>query len=309
MNYLQRSMTAIVLLAAFLPISAQSAGKSSKTIIALIGGVKSHGVGEHDFPNGICSLKALLESSPDIKNQPNVSIDAYPNGWPEDDALLKHAATVVWYFDGLEGHPLLDAKRRMQFSQLMNDGVGLVALHQASTLPPNDSSVDLSRWLGGARYGMFDRTTETVELVPQKHPVTRGVHPFTYRDEFYPTLRFSADSQRLTPILTPKLHVSFREGKTVTSDQTNTYTVAWAFERGDGGRSFGFTGLHYLAGLDQPDLRKLLLNAIVWTAHLEVPAEGVRSSSPQSTSVESRDSLSAAPKVASGSVITRTDCH
>ena len=54
-------------------------------------------------------------------------------------------------------------------------------------------------------------------------------------------------------------------------------TVAWAFERPGGGRSFGFTGLHYLASLDQPELRKLLLNAIVWTAGIEVPKEGITS--------------------------------
>jgi hypothetical protein len=82
----------------------------------------------------------------------------------------------------------------------MNKGVGLVALHEASTLPANDSSVDLIGWLGGARYGMFDRTIETVTLVPLKHPISRGMHSFTYRDEFYPTLRFTPDSQHITLI-------------------------------------------------------------------------------------------------------------
>ncbi len=58
MNYLQRSMTAIVLLAAFLPISAQSAGNdlqrpSSRSLAEL----KSHSVGEHDFPNSISLTK------------------------------------------------------------------------------------------------------------------------------------------------------------------------------------------------------------------------------------------------------------
>jgi type 1 glutamine amidotransferase len=263
------SVTAM--LVAFLPVSAQ------RTVIVLVGGVKSHAAGEHDFPAGVCSLQAILNSSPDVKRRSNISVEAYPNGWPEDDAVLKRAATIVWYFDGLQGHPLLNEKRRTQFRQLMREGVGLVALHQASTLPPNDTSVDLTHWLGAARYGMFDRTEETVQLVPAKHPVTRGVSPFTYHDEFYPTLRFSPDSSRITPILAPALHIAFREGKDIHSDQTSVYTVAWAFDRADGGRSFGYTGLHYLAGLDQPDLRKLLLNAIFWTAHVEVPKGGVRS--------------------------------
>jgi type 1 glutamine amidotransferase len=281
MNYLRNIITGLVILAVCLPMSSQGANKSSKKIIVLIGGVKSHGPGEHDFPNGICSLKAMLESSPDIKNRRDVSVTAYPNGWPEDDTVLKQAATVVWYFDGLQGQPLLDPKHRVLFGQLMKDGAGLVALHEASTLPANDSSVDLIGWLGGARYGMFDRTIETITLVPLKHPISRGVHSFTYRDEFYPTLRFTPDTKRFTAILEPDLHVQFRNGKAVDGGPASKYTVAWAFEREDGGRSFGFTGLHYLDNFEQPDLRTLLLNAIFWSAHLDVPGKGVRSSSPQ----------------------------
>jgi quercetin dioxygenase-like cupin family protein len=60
-------------------------------------------------------------------------------------------------------------------------------------------------------------------------------------------------------------------------DKAETRPVAWAVERADHGRAFTFTGLHYLIGLDDPSIRTLLLNAIVWTAHLDVPADGVHS--------------------------------
>lgn len=43
----------------------------------------------------------------------------------------------------------------------------------------------------------------------------------------------------------------------------------WAFERPSGGRSFTFTALHYLARLDDPELRKLLPNATFVTAVIE----------------------------------------
>ena len=51
--------------------------------------------------------------------------------------------------------------------------------------------------------------------------------------------------------------------------------VAWAVERKDGGRGFGFTGGHYHAGWANDSQRTLVLNAIVWTAKAEVPAAGV----------------------------------
>ena len=54
-------------------------------------------------------------------------------------------------------------------------------------------------------------------------------------------------------------------------------SVAWAVERADGGRGFGFTGGHFHSGWSNNDQRKLMLNAILWTAKGEVPAEGVAS--------------------------------
>ncbi len=48
--------------------------------------------------------------------------------------------------------------------------------------------------------------------------------------------------------------------------------MAWAAERADGnGRGFGFTGAHFHRNWQNDDFRKLVLNAIAWTAHAEVP--------------------------------------
>jgi hypothetical protein len=54
-------------------------------------------------------------------------------------------------------------------------------------------------------------------------------------------------------------------------------TVAWAFERPEGGRGFGFTGSHFHKNWGNDDFRKVVLNAIVWTAKMDVPADGVQS--------------------------------
>ena len=54
--------------------------------------------------------------------------------------------------------------------------------------------------------------------------------------------------------------------------------VAWATERADGGRAFGFTGGHFHWNWGDDNFRKLVLNAIVWTAQVKcritVSAEG-----------------------------------
>ena len=56
--------------------------------------------------------------------------------------------------------------------------------------------------------------------------------------------------------------------------------VAWAYERTGGGRGFGFTGGHVHMNWQHDDNRKLMLNAILWTANVEIPKEGVLSKTP-----------------------------
>ena len=242
--------------------------------IVLIGGAKSEGPARHDYGNGIRLLAGFLQATPAARRG-EIAVASYPDGWPADPRAFDAVAAVVLYFDGDTKHPLRDAAHRHQFEALMQRGVGLVALHQASTVPAGDDAIGLQRWLGGARFGMADRTTETALLQPATpaHPVARGVQAFAYRDEFYPTIRFAA-SGRITPILVATLHVQYRDDKAIVEDLPELATVAWAYERPGGGRSFGFSGAHYLVALDQPMLRRTLLNAMLWTAGLDVPPAG-----------------------------------
>lgn len=276
---------------------------SGKTIV-LIGGAASEGPGRHDYPSGVRHLKELLAAAPQTHR---AEIRAFENGWPTDPAALQGADTVVLYFDGLDKHPLRDAGQRRQLQNLMEAGVGLVALHQASTVPVDGSVPGLASWLGAERVGTFDRTTETATLAPvgNTHPVVSGVLPFAYRDEFYPTLRFAATG--VTPLLQGHLHVQYRNGASVLEDLSENSTVAWAHERAGGGRSFGYTGGHFLAALDQPALRTVLLNAIAWTAHIDVPATSAASKSkPPSPAVAATSTTTTAATAASAATATAT---
>jgi hypothetical protein len=51
--------------------------------------------------------------------------------------------------------------------------------------------------------------------------------------------------------------------------------MMWAVERPDGGRGIGFTGGHWHRNWAIDDFRRLVLNAILWTAKVEVPDSGV----------------------------------
>ena len=51
--------------------------------------------------------------------------------------------------------------------------------------------------------------------------------------------------------------------------------LMWVYERPDGGRGFGFTGGHSHRFWGNENFLKPVLNAILWIAKAEVPAEGV----------------------------------
>lgn len=52
-------------------------------------------------------------------------------------------------------------------------------------------------------------------------------------------------------------------------------TVAWAWERRDGGRSFGFTGLHFHENWKHEAYRRLVAQAVLWTLKVDSPAKGL----------------------------------
>src|SRR5262249_33798030 len=53
--------------------------------------------------------------------------------------------------------------------------------------------------------------------------------------------------------------------------------MAWVYERPDGGRGVGFTGLHPHEHLGDDNFRTVLLNGVAWIAKLEIPKDGVPS--------------------------------
>ena len=151
----------------------------------------------------------------------------------------------------------------------MEQGVGLVCLHQATSLPEGDTAIPLTDWLGACRYGMIDRANEMCDYT-QRHadsPVCRGWSSFSYKDEIYPTLRFVPGLTGVTPLITA----------IAPPEKPAEHTVAWTYERSGGGRSFGFTGLHYVASMRVEPVRRMVLNGILWTAHVEIRAGGADS--------------------------------
>jgi hypothetical protein len=98
-------------------------------------------------------------------------------------------------------------------------------------------------------------------------------------------MRFRANMERVTPILTaipPASTLSRPDGPHsgnphVRAEAGQPQHVAWAAERENGGRGFGFTGAHFHRNWGDENFRKLVLNALLWVAQADVPDGGVSS--------------------------------
>jgi hypothetical protein len=141
-------------------------------------------------------------------------------------------------------------------------------------------------WAGGffeQNYSVNPIWDANFEKLP-KHQITRGVKPFKIRDEWYFNLRFAEGMKGVTPILTavPPAEAStgrdgIRSGNPdVRSKVGKPQVVVWAKVRPGGGRAVGFTGSHYHKNLGDENFRKLALNALLWIAKVNVPANGVQ---------------------------------
>lgn len=267
----------LALLLALITVPALAADKK---VVFLAGGA-SHGKGEHEHLAGCLLLQSCLKSVPGFTSV------VCTNAWPRDPAAtFTNAATIVLYSDGGDGHPFLQDNRLATIDALMNRGVGLVCLHYA--VEPSDRGVaSFQRWIGASyklNWSVNPVWTPTFNHLPD-HPTTRGVKPFSLRDEWYFHLRFRDDLKGIVPILaavatpdTLSRPDGPHEGNPAVRESVKNaelQTVAWAYQRPNGGRGFGFTGGHYHKNWANDNFRKVVLNAIVWTARSEVPPNGV----------------------------------
>ena len=264
------TMAAAVVLAA--TAGAGAAEKNVRTIVCIAGG-QSHGYGTHEH---YAAFALLAEALGDV---PGVRVRVH-RGWPKDENALADADALVLNCDGGGGHLLKG--RVAEVESLVRKGVGLALLHYATGVPKEAVDLTLDTvggyWQSG--YSANPIWVAEVKVLPD-HPITRGVKPFALKDEWYFGIRFREEGKGVVPILSAVPPDGGRRGKPhLEARKGQPETLAWVRDRPDGGRGFGFTGLHWHWNLAHDDFRRLLLNAMVWTAGAEVPEGGVPSERP-----------------------------
>ena len=273
----------LFVLAGLLSVASIEAADKSKVVF--ISGKPSHGRLAHEHRAGNMLLANALNDS-GLSVQATVLEDI---GYPKEDSVLNDADTIVIFCTGHGGHVL--NKKLKDFDALMNKGKGVVMIHWATEAVKGDPAEKFLEWMGGFCDLHWSVNPHWIpKFKPRKHEIWNGVNAFSVNDEWYYHMRFVKNMKGVTPILTDvppastlKRSDGARSGNpTVRKAVTNgeTQHVAWAYERSNGGRGFGFTGGHVHMNWQNDDNRKLILNAILWTAKVTIPKSGVVSRTP-----------------------------
>ena len=158
-----------------------------------------------------------------------------------------------------------DAKRLAAFQRLAKRKGGLLCLHWGMGTKDAKNIKAFVDLFGGC-HGGPDRRYKVVDvrtkLVGKTHPILRGIEPLDVHEEFYFKLKTPQPAGQITPLI----QVSIEDAD---------HTVSWAWERPDGGRSFGFTGLHFHKNWQHEEYRRLITQAVLWTLKREIPTEGI----------------------------------
>jgi type 1 glutamine amidotransferase len=262
-----------------------------KKKVLFLAGKMSHGPGQHEHKAGSHLLaRCLNESGADV----TASV-ATEGEWPPARAGYDKPDTVVMYCDGYRSHLAKNHQDKIQ--TLVDQGVGVACLHFGVEVEKSELGGQFLDWIGGYfedGWSVNPHWKPVLEPLPD-HPIAAGVKPFEVQDEWYYHMRFRPQFENTTAILSakPPVETLNRSGSRGTNPTVQAAVeagepqiLAWAYERPGGGRGFGFTGGHFHQNWQEDDFRKLVLNALCWTAGAEIPPEGVVSRTPTARDME-----------------------
>ena len=257
---MSRRKFAFSLFASLLLASALNADDAPKKLLLVGQGPDGHPPRSHEY---VAGLKVLEKCLKEVKGVEVITARA-DEPWKDGPELIDRADGVVLFLAEGARWVQQDPKRLEALNRLAKRGGGVAVLHWAMGTKDAKYIEDFQKLAGGC-HGGPDRKYKELEtegkVVDAAHPVTAGVKEFRVKDEFYYRLKFVKDD-KLKPLVQVQIDGAAE-------------TVAWAWERPDGGRSFGFSGLHFHANWALPEYRRLVTQGVVWTLGLPVPKGGL----------------------------------
>ena len=240
-------------------------------IVLLAGGPSSKAMA-HEYFAGCALLMDWLKKQPGV--WPVMARD-----WPKNEKVLEGAKCILYFGDGGGKQPFIEPTRWAKLNQLLDGGAGLVLMHQGMDFPKGPDSDKIKGWLGGVFLSDIGcRGHWDMDLKPVgEHPVLRGVKPFAAPgDGWLYNLHFAEKAKGFAPLIIGQVPDKSRSSADAKQHNGRDEVIAWAQQRAGGGRGFGFTGVDLHKSWSYESQRKLVVNGILWSAGLEVPADGAK---------------------------------
>ena len=233
--------------------------EETKTVL-LLGQKRDHPPASHEYYSGLRVLEKCLAGVPHLKTQIVVADEPCPAA----PALIDKADGIVLYLGEGGRWMQRDEQRLKAVNALAARGGAIVGLHWGIGAK-EDKYVARHVELMGGMHGGKDRKyivfATDVKVAAAEHPIMTGVKDMRLDDEYYYTLKF-AKQGKVTPLWQAQIN-------------DKPETIAWAFERPDGGRSFGFGGMHYHKNWAELNCRRLVAQGVLWSLKLPAPAAGL----------------------------------
>jgi type 1 glutamine amidotransferase len=263
--------------------------------VVFIAGSKDHGFpGRHEYEKDLRVLAYCLENSSNLKG---VTTKFYAGKPPEDLTEIQDASLIV-----LEGssdsyirekHPLFPQDPSVnhgrydqptqaylkQFNAIVKKGAGVAVFHYSLWVENWTARSYYLDWIGGIWVQTASKNPSgqwKMELKNTDHPILRGVKPWEFREEvFYNPMLVDAP-RRTDLVIGHPVDVRWWGGKS-----EGPAVAAWAYAREGGGRGFAYGGLDFHENMNIDNVRRFVLNGLVWAAGMEVPAGGVQCTLPE----------------------------
>jgi len=229
-----------------------------KRLLIVGQGPDGHPPTTHEFMAGANVTAEVLKPFKELQ----VTVVNADDPWSDGPKLIDQCdGIVMWVTQGAQWMQTNTA-RHAALKRLAARGGAIVALHWSIGAKDEKFIQGQLDLLGATRGGRQRKylvlPTELKRVVPE-HPIFRGVGNIKTYDEIYYALDRVPGIQ---PLFTSRI-----EGK----DEM----AAWCWERPDGGRSFGFVGLHFHANWQLLEYRRFVTQGILWSMKLPIPKGGV----------------------------------
>jgi type 1 glutamine amidotransferase len=228
----------------------------------------SHPPTTHEYMAGMRILASCLAHVPEVE----ATVVQADSPWEDGPELIAKADAIVMFLTEGAKWVTSDPRRHDAFARHAADGKGLVVMHWGMGTREAEPIEPFLKMFGGC-HGGPDRKFKVVQdclvTADERHPVAEGIEDFRIlEEEFYYRLK-TVDSGAGFAIPFSAMIDGVSE------------PVSWAWERPDGGRSFGFSGGHFHANWREPAYRRLMTQAVLWTCKAPIPAGGANVGLPE----------------------------